>query len=62
MLGPRSKGNPPPVNNPSSRGNEGTGKIENKTKIGDLVPLGHQVVKPSMQDNFSGKNPPVNPQ
>ena len=54
MLGARSRGNPPQVNNPSSRGNEGTGKIENKTKIGGLATLGHQVVKSSMQDNFSG--------
>ena len=54
MLGPKSRGNLPQSNNPSSRGNEGTGKIENKTKIGDLVTLGHQVVKLSMQDNFSG--------
>ena len=54
MLGPRSRENPPQVDNLSSRGNEGTSKIENKIKTGDLVTLGHQVVKPSMQDNFSG--------
>ena len=53
MLGPKSRGNPPQLNNPSNRGNKGTGKIENKIKIGDLVTLGHQVVKPNMQDNFS---------
>ena len=55
MLGPRSRGNLPPVNNPSSKRKRGTGKTENKTKIGGgLVTLGHQVVKPSMQDKVSG--------
>ena len=53
ILGPRIRGNLPPVNNPSSKGKEGTGKIENKIKIGSLVMLGHQVVKLSMQDSFS---------
>ena len=53
MLGPRSRGNLLLVNNPSSKEKEGTGKIENQIKIGSLVMLGHQVVKLSMQDNFS---------
>ena len=39
MLGPKSRRNQPQVSNPRSRGNEGTGKTKNKTKIGSLVML-----------------------
>ena len=49
MLGPRSRKNQPQVSNPSSSEDEGTGKTENKIKIGSLVTLEHLEVSPSAQ-------------
>ena len=39
----------PQVSNPSSRGDEGTGKTKNKTKIGSLATLERLEVSPSAQ-------------
>ena len=52
MLGPKIRRNQPQVRNPSSRGNEGTGKTENKTKIGSLVMLERLGVSPNAQVVF----------
>ena len=52
ILGPRNRGNQPQVNNSSSREKEGTGKIENKIKIGSLVMLERLEVSPNAQGIF----------
>ena len=49
MLGPRNRKNQPQVSNPSSSEDEGTGKTENKTKIGSLATLERLEVSPSAQ-------------
>ena len=49
MLGPKTRKNPPQVNNLSSSEEEGTRKIENKIKIGSLATLERLEVSPSAQ-------------
>ena len=52
MLGPRSRRNQPQVSNPSTSGEEGTGKTEKQTKIGSLATLERLEVSPSAQVVF----------